>query len=1114
MNVKKKLSRLFAQFALVFCCMNIVEAAASSLSTVSTAETGVWINSFRVATNFAFSAGKPLVMIWSNDICDHCSNLKKSLGDPEFTSWQKKQPYVFCHVEGVSGSDTSTNRGAKEFAVAAGGYGKKITGGYPLVSLLWLEGGNVRSVATFSGRPGKMGVVRKTQMYMELMEAIEIAFADYGRSELGFFPVSNTAFDRFEAEPTTEVVRIPIDRVVSDEVSTNVLEIFKGGALAMSSNVVWKAGESRTMVGISLGDIGGLSYDGSEVLSMRLSSPADGMSTNGSIHLVAAQPNSVVNPYFAGERDIASLDWADWTLDWDLVMEKVAKANTEGRQSYALAVFSGTLWCPYCKGIENSLFSSEKFRAWLRDNNVQLALFDQALSATDSYAGKGHLLTYSAGLDHFVGVTHQMTSGAAYLTRHGLAEDDETVQSVVARTQRQTVGWRAPESTSARLSNPTILLIDSNGQVRGRLNAWRDRNKALGGDERYYDPDENIARLDALLELAERGECDDYASTTTLEHQTGFSSSAVLQVNSAKRFWNLTKVAPGTLSFRRTDASANPVVFTLCTNGVSVASGMNGLEVKITSRLMSSNGLQVGVSSGVFSGSDNPFVSKMKECGSFAVEFSSSLVPATVADSLAVPMSFATSMVLEELDVEEGQSISVKLSSGRLPSGLKIKYDKQTKSIVLSGTPSKAANETVFSYVVTVREGKTKVNLDPVEVSITVFDPSGSNPYLGTARKTTVPLVAFNGTLAGGLEVSMTAKNRVTVKYAGVSKKSLSFSGSWSEISDDGTVSASMAKNGVSLGLTMDANGILHAALDGITSAYSDFVTEGSVRLEGSSRLGVDFSSFSGYYTAILPSGMEGVTGTGYMTLTFTSQSAVKSGLVKYSALMPNGQTLSGNRYLSIDMNDPDYALLPIVKRTSSVVFTALLRIQANGAQLYADSATARIVMADPGVVPYWSVSEKGLVRSGPIDVYGGWYLQGTSVPEWMEMFEEYPSQFNFSFVVPELNIESETYGPLAEMPSFTLVSDSKKGFVFAEKPAGFSISFNARTGIFSGRGKIVFKSGKSISATYKGILTPGWLDCGCGDALVTLPFGSGTLYYQDRVDGRSVRQSVGVEIQ
>jgi hypothetical protein len=469
--------------------------------------------------------------------------------------------------------------------------------------------------------------------------------------------------------------------------------------------------------------------------------------------------------------------------------------------------------------------------------------------------------------------------------------------------------------------------------------------------------------------------------------------------------------------------------------------------------------------------------------------------------------------VLEELEIADGQKVSVKKTAGRLPSGLRVKYDKQTGGILLHGTPGKVTDPITFAYTVTITTGRVKETLEPVEVTVSVVDPAGANPYLGAARSATVPLAGPDGTLAGTLAVSLTARNRVSVKYAGVSKKSLSFSGAWSELSEDGAVSLRLERQGVLLTLALDANGLLTARLDGVTPAYSELVTGGAAAFSGTAKLGSDFSPFKGYYTAILPVEDGGAAGTGHLTLTFDSPSAVEKGTVRYSVFLPNGRTMSGNSTLSLDPADPAFALLPILKRSSADVFSALVRLQANGHRFYADDETVRVVLADESFVPCWRYTEGTDVQVRALGLYGGWYPKGTTVPEWLALFETQQTPFALAVISPEEGVVSERYGELAELPSATLLPDGKKGFLVAEGTGGVRISFNRNTGVFSGSGQLVFEDGTSIKGSYKGVLTPGWLDCGCGDERAVLPFGSGTFYYSDRVGGRTVKKSLAVEL-
>ena len=51
------------------------------------------------------------------------------------------------------------------------------------------------------------------------------------------------------------------------------------------------------------------------------------------------------------------------------------------------------------------------------------------------------------------------------------------------------------------------------------------------------------------------------------------------------------------------------------------------------------------------------------------------------------------------------------------------------------------------------------------------------------------------------------------------------------------------------------------------------------------------------------------------------------------------------------------------------------------------------------------------------------------------------------------------------------------------------------------------------MTASFKGVVLPGWLDCGCGDELPVRPFASGTFYYSSRVNGFSTPSSLAFDL-
>ena len=61
--------------------------------------------------------------------------------------------------------------------------------------------------------------------------------------------------------------------------------------------------------------------------------------------------------------------------------------------------------------------------------------------------------------------------------------------------------------------------------------------------------------------------------------------------------------------------------------------------------------------------------------------------------------------------------------------------------------------------------------------------------------------------------------------------------------------------------------------------------------------------------------------------------------------------------------------------------------------------------------------------------------------------------------------------------------------------------TFSPQTGVITGTAKTVIDR-RTVTASFKGVILPGWLDCGCGDELPVRPFAAGTFYYSNRVNG------------
>ena len=234
--------------------------------------------------------------------------------------------------------------------------------------------------------------------------------------------------------------------------------------------------------------------------------------------------NSPSNPHWVGEYTAKALPYGEWTMDFDTAKSKVASQG-----GTLLAMFAGPLWCPNCQTMDRDVLSTTSFKTWAKKNKLVLVLFDQGHASSPSTpqgTSTGRLLTT-------VPSTYTGLSGASYLARHGIDPNSWEVQKVINSVTTYTSKWLAPESTAARLGNPTILLLNKAGtEVVARY--MRQRYDTYSADTQ-----ENLYRLKDLLTLAGTSEDVSYRSTTPLTLSAGETTKADFHINRRTYVWKL-----------------------------------------------------------------------------------------------------------------------------------------------------------------------------------------------------------------------------------------------------------------------------------------------------------------------------------------------------------------------------------------------------------------------------------------------------------------------------------------------------------------------------------------------------------------------------------------------
>ena len=461
---------------------------------------------------------------------------------------------------------------------------------------------------------------------------------------------------------------------------------------------------------------------------------------------------------------------------------------------------------------------------------------------------------------------------------------------------------------------------------------------------------------------------------------------------------------------------------------------------------------------------------------------------------------------------------TVNVTSGDLPAGVTIGWNAATKSVVISGKPSAFSDKKSVTFTLSdTRDGKT-VTSAPVTVALQVVSPSAANANLGVKATADIPMCATKGGkkyVAGLLTVTAVKTGRVSVKFQGTESGSAMFSGPWSKIASDGTAtfSASNRRTGAAVTLTLSPAGIFAAKLTKVNT-YFGSTLEGSASV---AKTGV-FGSFAGCYTVTLPVVGDGVlmsTGTASLTLDMSAANAVKTGKVKVKGVSPNGVNVSATAQLTLDPNDATHASLTVFKRTSTEVFSVHMLICANARSLCKNTTTLQVIRGADDVQSVLVFRKRGVSYLLDLEPYGGFFEKGSTPLKFTEDFPGEYSSKKFKLVVDPSLYRDSFYGAVKSVPSMSLTA-TRTGFAVDSKSGMINIRYARADGSFSGTAKVIFAN-RVISCKYRGVVLPGWTECGdCGPVgnLVERPFASGTLWLNDKIDGQSVTRSMPVDIE
>ena len=478
--------------------------------------------------------------------------------------------------------------------------------------------------------------------------------------------------------------------------------------------------------------------------------------------------------------------------------------------------------------------------------------------------------------------------------------------------------------------------------------------------------------------------------------------------------------------------------------------------------------------------------------------------------ALSFYQSLAGSQTIRIYNIGSGK-VTCKKVSGKLPSGVKVTYDAKTKSFVISGTPRVSGKFTVgFQVTETLANGKKSSSTIPL--TFTVTDPKKVNPYASRKLKMTIPLFADAGgvkKLAGELILSTTTANKLSAKYAGTVSKTTSFSGAWQSIGEDGALNANLERNGAKLALRFAKNGTIRADVTGVGSMISGTLSSGDLLYVSAS----GSAPYAGTYTVTLPAvatdGKTSVTDYGAVGTAFlTFQIPAKSTTVQYKGILPNGKSVNGKSCL-FPLGDGT-AILPVFKRSTSDILAAALLIRKDAAKNYREYPMA--VLKAENSRPFWYHKDAAMTFTHELEVYGAYYNPAEAMNAFCTQYYG-TTQFDFAVNAAGNFLNSPKYGSISSAPE-TLMQVNTSAITFpAQKDLKFT--FQKKIGMFNGKATVKFTNGKSVSCQYKGVLLPGWVDCGCmeEEAIIERPYGSGCVWFTDNVKGRSTKRGFTVDL-
>ena len=307
------------------------------------------------------------------------------------------------------------------------------------------------------------------------------------------------------------------------------------------------------------------------------------------------------------------------------------------------------------------------------------------------------------------------------------------------------------------------------------------------------------------------------------------------------------------------------------------------------------------------------------------------------------------------------------------------------------------------------------------------------------------------------LDFRMSRGERVSAKVVG-ERLRLSFKGILEGLPDGGAFAEMETGGGAALAVTLSADGRFAASLAGggqLPDCRSDRVHANTGGLFG--------AAYAGYYTVALPP-EDGLSGAATLRLTLTD-----GGLAKWKGRLPDGKSISGNCPFTID--GAGRAIVPVFYRSARRVASFPLMVRPWAAsRATGENPVYRAVKLVSGVAGHLELGG----RRREFKAWGSYYSPAYRFDACACL------AYGTNTLRLVFETGAQTFPGLAFPEGRVVVGDSS--VVLSGEQRGLSLSFQKKTGVL--RGTMTFSRGRMRrTATYHGVLIPGWHDCGCTPA-------------------------------